>query len=193
MFFQCVVGASGKVAFNQIFRETPGSKLLKEQVQNAIDTCWFIPAVYNGKRTEVLFDGAVFFAIRDGKPHLRLYCNQNAEDLKAGNDFVAAQLIVATADLPVIAWDPMLQKARKYLQNGAVLLSITVDRNANQKDLRVILEDPSGFGFADATRKLFVRANYIPGFRNGQAAECKFDEPIYIQVFYFFQHSGRGP
>lgn len=61
LMFTCYVNPSGEVQNYFIYRETPGSKLLKEEVGYAITGCRFIPAIYNGQRTAVVFEGTVFF------------------------------------------------------------------------------------------------------------------------------------
>ena len=135
LMFTCHVNPSGKVQNYFIYRETPGSKLLKEEAGHAIWDCRFIPAIYNGERTEVGFAGTVVFSVSDGKPHLRIYANQSNDDIKKGNDFIAPQVLANT----------VLRSNSDFV--GTIQLSITVDANGNQKDLKVILEDPSGSGF----------------------------------------------
>jgi hypothetical protein len=142
--------------------------------------CRFIPAIYNGERTNVLFAGTVVFSVNGGKPHLRIYANQNHDDIQKGNDFVAPQVITSTPDWQVARSE--LQKASVYRQSGAVELSGTVDTNGNLTDLKVISEDPPGFGFGDSSRKTYAKAKYIPGFRNGHPVDCTFDYADYIWV-----------
>ena len=45
--------------------------------------------------------------------------------------------------------------------------------------MKVILEDPPGFGFGDHARKLYAKAKYIPGFRDGHPVDCTFDYAAY--------------
>jgi hypothetical protein len=63
-------------------------------------------------------------------------------------------------------------------------LSVTVDANGNQKDLKVVLEDPPGFRFGEAFRKIYARAKWIPGFRKGHPADCTFDYAVYFKLWY---------
>jgi Gram-negative bacterial TonB protein C-terminal len=181
LMFTCHVGPSGKVQIYYIYRETPGSKLLKEEVGNALWGCRFIPAIYNGKPTDVLFIGTVVFIVKGGQPHLRIYANQNRDDIAKGNDFIAPQLIGGTTKWP---WDldNLLAKAKVYRQQGAVQLSISVDANGNQKNLRVVSEDPPGFGFGGAVQQIYSTAKWIPGFRNGRPVDCRFDYGEYFQL-----------
>jgi hypothetical protein len=178
LMFTCYVSGSGTVGNYAIYRETPGSKLLKEELGYAFRDCRFIPAIYNGERTDVLFAGTVVFSVNDGKPHLRIYANQNHDDIQRGNDFIAPQVIASTPDWQIDRSE--LEKARVYHQSGAVELSVTVDTNGNLKDLKVISEEPPGFGFGDASRKAYAKAKYIPGFRNGYPVDCTFDYADYV-------------
>lgn len=182
LMFTCHVNLDGKVQFYYIYWETPGSKLLKEDVGNALWACRFIPAIYNGHRTEVSVAGTVVFLVKDGKPHLRVYLNQNHDDVAKGNDFIAPQLLTNTIGWEAARSDPAVVKASLYKKEGAIQLSITVDANGNQKGLKVILEDPPGRGFGDAERSIYAKARWIPGFRNGHPVECTFD---YAEWFTF--------
>jgi len=168
LMLTCGVSRLGVVEYYVIHRETPGSKLLKEELGHALRKCRFIPAIYNGERTDVVFTGAVMFVVTDGKPHLRIYANQSNDDIKKGNDFIAPQVLENTRDWIGSGYDLAAQKARVYHQNGWIELSITVDANGNQKDLKVISEDPPGFGFGTVTRNTYAKAKWIPGFRNGR-------------------------
>jgi hypothetical protein len=182
LMFTCHVNLNGKVQFYYIYRETPGSKLLKEDVGDALSACRFIPAIYNGHRTEVSVTGTVVFLVKDGKPHLRIYMNQNHDDIAKGNDFIAPQLLTNTIEWEAARSDPAVVKASLYRTQGAIQLSMTVDANGNQRDLKVILEDPPGLGFGDAERRIYAKARWIPGFRNGHPVECTFD---YAEWFVF--------
>jgi len=175
LMFKCYVDRLGRVRNYWIYRETPGSKLLKDEAGNALSRCRFIPAIYNGEHTDVGFIGTVVFTVTDGKPHLRIYANQNHNDVAKGNDFIAPQLLANTPDWMGSRYDLAAQKARVYGKNGWVQLSVTVDANGNQKDLKVILEDPAGFGFGTVVKDTYAKAKWIPGFRNGHPVDCTFD------------------
>lgn len=186
LMFKCNVSRSGHAGSYIAYRETPGSKLLKEETGLAVWKCRFIPAIYNGERTDVIFAGTAVFFVSDGKPHLRIYANQSRDDIEKGNDFIAPQVIANTPDSVGSRFDLVAQKARVYGQNGVIHLSITVDPNGNQRDLKVISEDPPGFGLGEDVRKMYAKAKWLPGFRNGHPVECTFD---YTEFFWTW----RGP
>jgi hypothetical protein len=155
----------------------------------ALDACRFIPAVYNGDQTDVLFLGTVIFFVNEGKPHLRVYANQSHDDIKQGNNFIAPQLIPRTADWVGGRFE--LKEAARLLQSGVTNLSMSVDANGNLKDMKVVLEDPPGFGFGDAARKIFAKAKYVPGFRNGRPVDSTFEYPLYVVTWKYFVHLRR--
>ena len=98
LMFNCGVNRWGEPGGRNyiIYHETPGSNLLKEEVGHSLRRYRFIPAIYNGERTDVLFTGTVIFFMTDGKPHLRIYANQNHDDIEKENDFIAPQLLMNT-------------------------------------------------------------------------------------------------
>jgi hypothetical protein len=175
LMFSCRVNSTGKVQYYFIYRETPGAKLLKEEVGYALPDCRFIPAIYDGERADVWFEGTVVLFVIDGQPHLRIYANQNHDDIAKGNDFIAPQVLLSSLAREVGGFDSIMAKARVYGQKGAIELSVTVDAMGNQKGMKVILEDPPGFGLGQGALKTYAKAKWIPGFRNGHPVECTFD------------------
>jgi len=181
--FQCLVSASGQPLNPVTYRATSGSTALEMEVTSALWSCRFIPAIYDGRPTEVLFLGTVLFVVADGKPHLRIYANQNRDDIAKGNDFIAPQLIPGTRKKISLVQDE-LGKARISHQQGVVELATTVDANGNQKHIRVLSEDPPGFNFGRAELELSWGAKYIPGFRNGRPVECTFNQYLWFFPVY---------
>jgi len=177
--FDCFVATWGGAVDPVTYRATPQSEALEKEVMSALSRCRFIPAIYNGKPTGVSFLGSVLFVVADGKPHLRIYANQNRDDIEKGNDFIAPQLIAGTIHNVGPAQNELL-KAKSYHQKGVVELAITVDANGNQKDIKLLSEDPVGFNFGHATLTLLSGAKYIPGFRNGQPVDCTFNHHVWF-------------
>lgn len=153
VMFTCYVASSGNVRGCLAYRETPGSKLLKKAVEDAFWSCRCIPAIYNGKRTDVLMIGTVILVVRDGTPHLRIYLNQNHDDVVSGNDFIAPQPVFESADWTGWGYNLAAYKAAINGKNGWIEAAVHVDRNGNQKDFRVTVEDPPGFGMATVAKQ----------------------------------------
>jgi hypothetical protein len=183
LMFTCWVRVDGRTTYYFTYRTTPGSKLLKEEVGRAILRSHFIPAIYNGARTEVVVTGTVVLIMADGKPHLRIYMNVNHDDVAKGNDFVAPQLVENSPDWGAIRYNPADYKAAVNGKNVWVVLSVTADANGNQKDLKVSAEEPPGFGVGAAAKDVFKIARWIPGYRNGRPVECTFDYPSWVYTW----------
>jgi len=180
LMFHCSVHSRGDVGWFQVWRDTPESKFFKKELELALLRSRFIPAIYNGERVDVLVAGTVAFFLTDGKPHLRMYANQNEDDIAKGNDFIAPQLLANSPDWVGSRFDLATQKARVNLKNGITQLSVAIDANGNQKDLKVISEKPPGFGLAASARHTLAKAKWIPGFRNGHPVDCTFEFPIFF-------------
>src|SRR5881392_3366383 len=91
LFFCCSVGKDGAIASTWTYRQSPDSKLLERELVRCLDTAVFVPAVYNHETVYVLFYGTVTFKVVDGKPRLRIFANQETEELKKESDFVGPQ------------------------------------------------------------------------------------------------------
>jgi hypothetical protein len=181
VMFACFVDEKGKAHNATTYRGSGDFKALAGEVRNAIERSHFIPAAYGGKPFPIYFAGTAIFVKTDGQPRLRIFANQNADDIKRQSDFVAPQLIAGTDD-----WDSaklLLEKARLYTRNGAVELSVTVDDTGHVKDLKVVSEDPTDFNFGRAALVEYGKARFTPGYRNGKATPCTFTYTQYVKSF----------
>jgi hypothetical protein len=185
LMLTCHVDRWGKIG-PYMADERPGSELLKKEVERSVAASRFIPAVYNGERTDVLFTCTIIFVVRDGKPHLHIYANQNHGDLIRGNDFIAPQLVTNTPGWRAAQNDPYAAKLRMYHEVGTVELSVTVDANGNTRDLKVISENPPDFSLGTLTKHYLATAKFVPGFRNGHPVDCTFSFRLQLAAL-------RGP
>src|SRR5215211_6187911 len=81
----------GVSALATAIRCSPNSRLLQKKILDQVTNIQFEPAVYRHSRIAVWLEGTVSFFVAGGKPHLRIFLNQEEQDLKSGNDFVAPQ------------------------------------------------------------------------------------------------------
>ena len=150
---------------------SPGSELLQNELLRVINDVQFTSALVNGKPTDVTFYGAATFSIQEGKPQLRMFANQEPDDIAAGHDFIAPQPIRSTEKWKdVQATD--LNAAMAFHKKGAVILSVSVDAAGNPTDVKVVSENPTGFNFGAATAKVRRQCKFVPGFRNGKPVAC---------------------
>jgi len=167
VMFECGVAGDGIVFGSDFFTSSPDSGLLKNEVRRRLRQTRFIPAVYNHKRTEAWFAGTAVFVVAKGRPHLRIYANQDLDEIRRGADFVAPQFI----NVPnhYITGLPNYPYAAKHTEVGGVLkLRHSVDANGKTTDVQVMSENPPGYGFGDYLKKALPLVDFLPGYRNGK-------------------------
>src|SRR6266446_2128505 len=91
IMFSCLVGPLGQGGSMDVYRCSPNSELLQKEAMGRCLKSEFEPAVYHHQRTPVVIEGTMAFFIVNGKPHLRIFLNQEEQDLKSGQDFIAPQ------------------------------------------------------------------------------------------------------
>lgn len=179
LMFCCSVKKTGEIANTWIYRQSPESTALEQEAFRCLDTAVFVPAIYNHQPVHVLFYGTVSFKIVNGKPRLRIFANQEAEELKNESDFVGPQ--------PFIGRDSKFEGLHYPSDvltasiSGLVELAMEIDAAGNLKDLRLVSEYPPLVGFGRAAAEDFRVARFIPAFRNGKPVECSITLPVYYE------------
>ena len=179
IYFCCAVNKLGEVLDTWTYKQSPDSKLLERELVRCLDQAVFIPAVYDHEPVFVLFYGVVTFQVVDGKPRLRIFANQEAEEIKKESNFVGPQ--------------PFYGKGSKFeglhypadavtsTLSGLVELAMKVDAEGKLKDLQIVSEYPPLVGFRRAAAEDFRVASFIPGFRDGKPVECSITLPVYYE------------
>ena len=193
VMFDCGVAGDGIVFGSDFFTASPNSDLLKNEIRRRLRQTRFIPAVYNHKRTSAWFAGTAVFVVANGRPHLRLYANQDLDEIKRGADFVAPQLIFVPnhylANLPNYP-----SAAKKDEAGGVVKLRHSVDANGKTTDVEVISEraypklggrPASGYQFGEYLTKAVPLLDFLPGYRNGRPTAA-----TYTLTWWFGQTIG---
>jgi hypothetical protein len=177
--FCCSVRSNGEIMNTWTYRGTPESKLLERELVRCLDRASFIPAVYEQHAVNVLFFGTVTFKVVNGKPRLRIFANQETEELKKESDFIGPQPFVGVGSKfeGLHYPDDSLTSAL----SGIVELALKVDAAGNLQDLRVVSEDPPLVGFKRAAAEDFRVARFIPAFRDGDPVECSITLPVYYE------------
>jgi hypothetical protein len=166
VMFDCAVAGDGIAFGSDFFTASPDARLLKNEVRRRLRQTRFIPAVYNHKRTSSWFSGTALFVVTNGRPHLRVYANQDLEEIRRGADFVAPQSI----DVPnhyESDWPHFPSKATHDEAAGVIKLRHSVDANGKTTDVQIIKELP-GYELGDYLKKVLPRFDFTPGYRNGK-------------------------
>ena len=182
IMFNCSVRKDGSVEWSAIYRGTPDSDFLKQELQKRLSPASdprFIPAVYNHQLVDAIYYGTVTFAVLDGKPRLRIFSNQEAEELAKEHDFIGPQPFFGNESKFTGFHYPPPEAAR-VLVDGIVELKMRMDATGNLQEIKVLSENPPFLGFANAALADFGNARFIPAFRDGKPVACD----VTLQVFY---------
>jgi len=91
VMFSCLVAPTGHIVRSGAYRGTKGSELLEQELLRRLANEKFIPAVHNHQLVIAIFYGTVTFAVVNGKPRLRIFANQQLDELKKESDFIDPQ------------------------------------------------------------------------------------------------------
>jgi TonB family protein len=178
VMFTCLVAPTGDIARSGTYRGTKGSEPLEKEVLKRLATAKFIPAIHNHQPVLAVFYGTVTFAVVNGKPRLRVFANQQLDELKKESDFIDPQPYVGQDSKFTGTHYPQVPTTVSL--TGAVELAVEVDAAGNLKSMQVVSEEPPYLGFGQAALSDFNGAKFIPAFRNGKPVDSK----VTIHVYY---------
>jgi hypothetical protein len=177
VMFSCYVSTLGHGYAMQVYRCSPNSELLQREILNRITQVEFEPAVYHHNRIDVWIGGTVSFFIANGKPHVRVFLNQEEKDLTSGGDFVAPQFAYVTGNPK---YQGIYWPTNAPGHEGAPAVVLDVDTTGKVTGSKVSYEHPPGAGFGAAVAGPIRDAIFIPGFRNGKLAPCHFTWTLFF-------------
>jgi hypothetical protein len=179
LYFRCSVSKTGEIMDTWTYSQSPDSTLLERELVRCLDQAVFIPAVYDHEPVNVFFFGTITFKIVDGKPRLRIFANQEAEEVKKESDFIGPQPFVGRGSKFEGLHYP--NDAVTSELSGLVELGMKIDATGKLLDLRVVSEYPPLVGFRRAAAEDFRVATFIPAFRDGKPVECNITLPVYYE------------
>ena len=180
VMFTCSVKKTGDVVWSGTYRGTPESGLLEQELFKRLADAKFIPAVYNHLAVDAIYYGTLTFAIINGKPRLRIFSNQETEELKKENDFVGPQPFFGGESRFTGFQYPPAQDS-PVLVDGVVELDLQIDATGVLESAKVRSEEPPFLGFADAAIGDVRFARFVPAFRDGKPVACTVTLPIYYK------------
>ena len=173
LYFGCVVAPNGFVESGHIWGNTEATKAIRTELNIKLRQCHFVPAVYNHRNVYCYFQGTLAFSTTDGKPHLRIFANQQSPELQKESDFISPQMISvpghiydftkvkdpfggwATEDKPVVAE-----------------MSLSVDASGKVKDIHLEkVTPPDQQKYADAAVETLKQRTWLPAYRNGKPVD----------------------
>ncbi len=168
VMFASVIGPDGFPSSIVSYRVSPGADLLKAEISRRLKQTRFVPAVYNHRRTWASFSGTALYVVVDGKPRLRIFANQDLEELKRGSDLVWPQSVYVENAPPPADQGSYPGHEALLEQPGSVMLRQSLAADGTTTDLQVISEQPVGHHFGENALKLARGFHYLPAYRNGQ-------------------------
>ncbi|HEY7001644.1 MAG TPA: energy transducer TonB [Candidatus Udaeobacter sp.] len=179
VMFSCLVAPTGDVVRSACYRGTKGSELLENEVLRSLVKAKFIPAIHDHQPVIAVFYGTVTFAAVKGKPRLRIFSNQQLEEVKKESDFIDPQPYVGPGSKFTGIHYP--DTGTSVALTGVVELMLDVDAAGNLKNMQVVTEEPPYLGFAQAALNDFDGAKFIPAFRDGKPVDSKVTVPLYYK------------
>jgi TonB family protein len=179
VMFSCLVAPTGDVFRSGAYRGTRGSELLEQELLKRLANEKFVPAIHNHQLVIAIFYGTVKFAVVNGKPRLRIFANQQLEELDKETDFIDPQPYVGPDSKFTGIHYP--DTGSTVQVSGVAELAVNVDAQGNVKSMNVVSEEPPLLGFGDAAISDFTGAKFIPAFRNGQPVESNVKIPVYYK------------
>ena len=179
VMFSCLVAPTGEIVRSGAYRGTRGSELLEQELLKRLATTRFIPAIHNHEPVIAVFYGTVKFAVVNGKPRLRIFANQELNEVDKETDFIGPQPYVGQDSKFTGLHYP--ETGSTVAVTGVAELALNVDAKGNLKNIRVLSEEPPLLGFGDAALSDFSDAKFIPAFRNGKPVESNVKIPVYYK------------
>ncbi len=190
LFFYANVHPNGYPAYSKVWGMTKETEPLRDELRERLAEAKFIPAIYHGHPVYAGFYGTLTFSVIDGKPHVRIFANQELSELQKETDFIAPQAVYD----PRHVYD---QKETKEAFGGSMTqdkpgvadMSLTVDASGNVKDLHVAsVTPPENRQYADAAGDIMRRRIFVPAFRNGKPVDSTTHFKFYfVPAFYRLQ------
>jgi TonB family protein len=179
VMFSCLVAPTGDIVRSGAYRGTKGSEPLEQELLKRLANEKLIPAIHNHQPVIAIFYGTVTFAVVNGKPRLRIFANQQLDELKKESDFIDPQPYVGQDSRFTGIHYP--ETGSTVQVTGVVDLALNVDAKGNLKSVQLVSEEPPLLGFGDAAISDLTGAKFIPAFRDGQPVESNVKIPVYYK------------
>jgi TonB family protein len=187
VMFMCSVRKTGELEWSATYRGTPDSDSLKQELQKRISPAAdprFIPAIYNHQPVDAIYYGTVTFRIVNGKPRLRIFSNQEADELEKEHDFIGPQPFFGNGSGFTGFHYPPLEEGRVPV-DGMVELKMKIDGTGSLQEINVLSETPPLLGVGNAALADFRNAKFIPAFRDGKPVACDVTLPVFYKAAGF--------
>jgi hypothetical protein len=190
LFFMARVDPNGFPSYSKVWGMSKETEPLRDELRERLAEARFIPALYNGHHVWAWFYGTLAFSVTDGKPHLRIFANQELPELQKESDFIAPQPIW----LPGKNYDyaKLKDPFGSWMTNdkpGIADLLLSVDAVGKLKEVRLERVDPADKkAYGEEAVKIAQQWLCLPAYRNGRPVDSTTHVKFYfIPAFYRLQ------
>jgi hypothetical protein len=170
LFFYAIIAPNGFPVYSKVWGMTKETEPLRDELRERLAEARFVPAVYNHRNVYAGLFGTLAFSVVDGKPHLRIFANQELPELQKESDFIGPQRI----SIPGHIYD--FTKVKEPFggwmtedKPGEADLSLTVDAAGHSKDVHVVSVTPAeSRKYADAAATITREQTFLPAYRDGK-------------------------
>src|SRR2546423_5869590 len=151
VMFSCSVKRDGSVLSVSTYRGTPDSKALEQEILKRLAAAAnpkFMPAIYNHIPVDAIYYGTVTFTIVSDKPRLRIFSNQEREELAKESDFIGPQPFWG-GDSKFNGFQYPSPDTAPVKVDGSAEVELKIDAAANLQQLTLLNEQPPLLGFGD--------------------------------------------
>jgi hypothetical protein len=187
LFFEARVEPNGYPMYSRVWGTTKETEPLRDELRAKLREARFIPATYQHRHVYAWFFGTLAFSVMDGKPHLRIFANQELPELQKENDFIAPQPIwwpQKKYDFAKLK-DPWGSWSSEDIPVEADML-LTIDATGTPKDVRlerIIPADKKAYG--DWALMIFQQRSYLPAYRNGKPVDSTTHFKFYFKPGWY--------
>jgi hypothetical protein len=179
IMFACRVNKKGEATWSGTYLGSPESKLIEQELQKRLADTRFVPGIYNRLPVDAIYYGTLTFNIVNDKPRLRIFSNQETEEIRKESNFVGPQ--------PFFGNDSKFTGLHYPIENtpvmvtGVATLELKVDASGNLQAIKLHGEEPPLLGFGGAAVTDFRNAKFIPAFRDGKPVACEITLPVFYK------------
>jgi hypothetical protein len=190
LFFYASVHPNGFPAYSKVWGMTKETEPLRDELRQKLSQARFVPAVYNHRPVYAGFYGTLAFSVVDGKPHLRVFANQELSELQKETDFIAPQPLTIPGH--IYDFTKVKEPFGPWMSDdkpGVADVSLTIDASGHFKDVHVEnITPPEKQQYANAAVAIFRERVYLPAYRNGRPIDSTTHAKFYfVPAFYRLQ------
>ena len=178
IMFTCMVNKLGKMVEGATYRGSPNSDALDQELKSKLTDAIFVPAIYNHVPVDAVYYGTISFVVVQGKPRLRIFSNQEYDELKKESDFVGPQPFFGEGSKFKGVHYPAAASETVPV-SGIADVKIKIDENGNLQSMTLVGEHPPLLDFGAAALDDLLDAKFIPAFRDGKPVSCEVTLPLY--------------